>query len=197
MGGPRLVQWSRFSDAWQRLFGVQGATALNVIDDVFLTLPSEEEQLHLAYLRGWVAWGYDSQSAAAVGNFSAVGFNNPANSGRLVVVQGLYAQSVGSLSVTNGPRVFGTAAPVFARDSRVIGLGFGAGRIPGVEGGTDNAHAAPWVTFRTMSVPANTQLPVPLVVAPGQALVFEGEAPNTAVRASLWGLAREITPQEH
>lgn len=192
MTGPRLVQWSRFSDAFGRLFGIQGATQLNVIDDVFLTLPVEEEDLHLAFLRGWLPWGFETSSAAAVGNFSAVGFNNVPTSGKLVVVQGIQVYQQSSIGLAIGVRAFGGGQAAFPRDLR-IGSAFAL--VPGVSGGNDNAHAVPWVTTRLWSQPAGF-VPCKFVVPPNANLVVEAEANNTLVRAAFFGIQREITPQE-
>lgn len=89
MGGPRVVQWSRFSDAFQRLFGLQGNTALNVVDDVFLTLPAEEDAAHLAYLRGWTRFAASITQNGGVGVNAHVSLVCPV-SNLLVVVDTVY-----------------------------------------------------------------------------------------------------------
>lgn len=193
---PRLVQWSRFSDAFQKLFGLQGATQLSVVDDCFLTLPVEEQLLHLAYLRGWKPFSIWSNVAAVAAQVGFVSLTTQV--GTLAVVQGFSAFSqagatffkVGYPAGAGGP---GTAAP--GRDSRLTPAAVPI-RTPGVTSG-QGTTAVSVVPTVALQLPAGTY-DVPFVVAGIQAqqFVIENNTVNQAFDVNIWGMYRELTDQE-
>ncbi len=187
---PRLVQWPRFSDAFQRLFGIQGSTQLNVIDDVFLTLPVEREDAHQDILRGWTPFAGFTVRGASVGNRSSCRIGAMPN--RLVVIDGLLVYSTvnGAASIGLLPAL-GGAAITTLRDPRGI--------VPGVTVAVA-VNAASVFATNVYAIPAGLTTPtsvnVPWVVTDHADLVVEHSAVNADLQVSYWGASRELTPQE-
>lgn len=187
---PRLVQWSRFSDAFQRLFGIQGSTQLNVIDDVFLTLPVEREDAHQDFLRGWKPFAGFVVGGASAGNKRSCRIGATPN--RLVVIDGLLVYSTvnGAANIGLLPAL-GGAAITTLRDPRAI--------APGVTTAVA-ANAASVFATNVYALPAGISTPtpvnVPWVVTDQQDLVIEHAGVNADLQVSFWGASRELTPQE-
>lgn len=187
---PRLVQWSRFSNAFQRLFGIQGSTQLSVIDDVFLTLPVEREDMHQDVLRGWTPFAGFSVRAASVGNRSSIRIGAVPN--KLVVIDGLliYATAAAAANVGLLPAL-GGAAITTLRDPRAI--------APGVTIATAVNAASVFATnvwaFPAIG-PPGVYSGIPWVITPAQDLVIENASVNLDLQVSYWGASRELTAQE-
>lgn len=214
MGGPVQVQWSRFSDAWQKLFGIQGNTRLNVIDDVFLTLPVEDEALHLSYLRGWRPFAFTATQPAVAAQFAGVQLQ--AQQGNLVVVDGFtLTGTVANQEVqlgARGDRPYVTAPGqqlAFPRDSRLpvesVG-GPGAFRCglfltPGT-GAAQQLTTVGQACLRLVAGPPGfptTPNYLPLVLAGGSqaaSFLFENNVVNLGLTVAVWGRTRELTQQE-
>lgn len=188
---PRLVQWSRFSDAFQRLFGIQGSTQLNVIDDVFLTLPVEREDMHQDVLRGWTPFAGFSVRGASVGNRSSIRIGAVPN--KLVVIDGLlvFSSVAGSGANVGLLAALGGAAITTLRDPRGIAPGVTiATAVNAASVFATNVYAVPVITT------PGVQLNVPWVVTPAADLVIENSAVNADLQVSYWGASRELTAQE-
>jgi len=212
MGGPKVVQWSRFSDAYQKLFGLQGATALNVVDDVFLTLPAERENRILDPARGWVRFHASSSSAASVGNFSNISLT-PVDLNTIYIIEKVIFGSVTGGAILMGFRRSGPTAPgscqaIDARQDLGSNDPTGTtGRGPRIGQATSAATVLFPNPFK-VTVPANGSLlvqDVDVVVGPVAfgaqvgavwALTFEGGAVNQEINVAFIGSQRALTDQE-
>jgi hypothetical protein len=201
MGGPRVVQWSRFSDAWTKLFGIQGSTSLNVVDDVFLTLPSEEELLHLSHLRGWKAFGIAATVPATAGESNRFRVQNPPNSGLIAVVEGFTAIPASAQTFSCGITLNGVLGTVNVptRDSRQwVNL---VGRAPGLLYATDHAAVDVFSGVYTSNLSGSAGTfpnisAIQHVITPGFDFVMQGNTINIAFTGTVWGRYREFTAQE-
>ena len=207
---PRIVQWSRFSDAFTKLFGLQGASSLNVIDDVFLMLPVEPELLHLDVLRSWRPFFTVVNQAAVAGQFA--GAQLQAAPGALVVIDGFTLtgsvanQQVNIGSITTAALAAGAFLGVGCRDSRLVDFsagGVNAHRAPlGVSPVSNAAAILPPSGSALMRLVAGppgfptTPNPIPFVIANGATLMFENNVLNLELTVSVWGRYRELTQQE-
>jgi len=190
---PKLVQWSRFSDAFQRLFGLQGASSLNVVDDCFLTLPVEDELLHMSFLRGWTPFAARLNAPAVAGNFGSLRIG-PAV-GRLMVIERVYLFTSGTIEVRAQVAASlggaGGVTPEWARDSRA--------RVVSLQTATASNVAqvitTPAVVVTIPASPA-VELEDQWVLTPGFNLVVEAGVVNIALSGTFVGRYREFTLQE-
>ena len=200
MGGPRLVQWSRFSDAYQRLFGLQGSTALNVVDDVFLTLPAELEGLHLSHLRGWHPFARGLAVNAVAAQFGRIRLKNPPTSGSLVLIQGfsMYPPANAQFQTGLATNVAGPAGTeTYSRDSRD---GIGAAFVQPIGIVAENSAgllaSGPTGYFNGVAGFPSPFYEYQHVVAPGTDFVLECLNVNQAFTGFVFGQLREMTAQE-
>ncbi len=192
------LQVRRFAGALQRIFGLQGMTALSLNETLQPTFellaPAAPEH---AFSIGWRRFACRITQGAVAGNFGRIDLFNPTKSGLLVVLEEVNLfQSSGQKILIATDRVppGGDVAinSLLARDTRIGPAQCGLRNVT-------TSAAAPTIVTVTHLVLDNPSLPVPrldLVLAPGTYARFEGAVVNTAVDLVFrW---REFTaaPQE-
>jgi hypothetical protein len=195
----RLVQWSRFSDAYQKLFGIQGQTSLNVVDDVFLVLPVEPELEHLSLLRGWRTFSRGIFSPAVAAQFSSIKVTNPAGSGVLAVIEGFsWYPGAPAQAQTGFASNLTASSGQQSRDSRTFqpaGANYPVGALAAAAAGL-SVGGNPTGYYNGVTGFPSPAYQVPHVITPGFDFAVECLTVNIAITATIWGKFREMTPQE-
>lgn len=160
------------------------------------------------FLRDETLWGKFAQQAAVVAEFAVIAIANPANSGRLVVVERVSARNlVATASVNLAPTTQAavaatlTFANTVVRDTRSAKGGPQTLAVPEFWFGSDPASLiAGGFTLERINSPTAEVSPLtvalPYIIPPGFALIAEGGAVNQGIEASWAGYVRVLFPGE-
>ncbi|MGH2374812.1 MAG: hypothetical protein ACRDIC_15270 [bacterium] len=93
---PREINNSQWADIARGIFGIQGGESAlkGVLDELRAVAVLQSDRLEWEYNAGSPLLGMFGSTAAGVGNFSAIGLRNPADSGAVLIVE--YVNFLGS-----------------------------------------------------------------------------------------------------
>lgn len=191
---PLSFQVRRFSEALQKLLGIQGHLGLTLIEDVTPVLDVVSPRPELAFISGERRFQWHIAQAAVAGQFAKVSLENPGASRMLLTAPRWWTLAVGlwrwGILQSQFPNGQGRA---FSLDSR---LGVPLGSSGALVYGSATAVAELGATYPTWSGNNAISDPFESVLAPGSRLVVESAVVNTAIDVSFGWRERGFAPQE-
>ena len=202
------IQGGRWDKFLRKLFPVKGQViAPNLAPELTPIVEVQPYRSELEYLIGDRLCGRAAEVAAVAGNYSCLQLSNPADSGHLVIVDGVhYGTLVANATMSLGMFVGATTAPNAGlgavRDTRWPGGGLAAaaGYTVGVTAFGNTVAAASATIFLVRTLASNGMSimhhPGMFVISPGYCFEIRTAVVNIAATMSILWREREFEPSE-